>query len=251
MAGHSKWANIKHRKGAQDAKRAKLFTRLIKEVMVAVKEGGDDPDANPRLRMAMKNASKASVPKDKIQNAINKGSGADGTSFDEVTFEGYAPHGIAVFVEALTDNNNRTVANVRSYFNKYNGSMGKSGEVSFMFERKGVFEIKLENLSMDLEELALELMDGGLDEYENEEGIFTAYCAFEDFGNLNAKLEEMNIDVESATLERLPTTTTTLSLDQAKSVMRMIDKLDDDDDVQNVYHTLELTDELAAALEAE
>ena len=155
MAGHSKWANIKHRKGAQDKKRAKLFTRLIKEVMVAVKEGGADPDANPRLRMAMKNASKASVPKDKITNAISKGSGEDGTSFDEVTFEGYAPHGVAVFVECLTDNNNRTVANVRAHFSKSNGSMGKNGSVAFMFERKGIFRINEENINMDFEDQIL------------------------------------------------------------------------------------------------
>jgi len=248
MAGHSKWANIKHRKGAQDKKRAKLFTRLIKEVMVAVKEGGADPDANPRLRMAMKNASKASVPKDKITNAISKGSGEDGTSFDEVTFEGYAPHGVAVFVECLTDNNNRTVANVRACFSKNNGSMGKNGSVSFMFERKGIFRIIEENIKMDVEEFALELMDGGLDEYEIEDGFFTASCAFEDFGSLNSKLEELGVDAESSNIEMVPTTTKELSVDHAKSVLKMIDKLEDDDDVQNVFHNLEMTDELAAAL---
>jgi len=248
MAGHSKWANIKHRKGAQDAKRAKLFTRLIKEVMVAVKEGGPDPDANPRPRMAIKNASKASVPKDKVTNAISKGSGEDGTSFDEVTFEGYAPHGVAVFVECLTDNNNRTVANVRSYFNKHNGSMGKNGSVSFMFERKGIFRINAENVKMDMDEFQLELMDGGLDEFEQEEGVITASCAFTDFGLLNAKLEELEVDAESSNIEMIPTTTKELGVDQAKTVLKMLDKLEDDDDVQNVFHNLEMTDELAAAL---
>lgn len=251
MAGHSKWANIKHRKGAQDAKRAKLFTRLIKEVMVSVKEGGADPDANPRLRLAIKNASKASVPKDKITNAISKGSGEDGTSFDEVTFEGYAPHGVAVFVEALTDNNNRTVANVRSYFNKYNGSMGKNGSVVFMFERKGIFRIKPEDIKMDMEEFQLELMDGGLEEFEQDEEFITATCAFEDFGSLNSKLEELDVEAESSNIEMIPTTTKKLDVNEAKSVLKLIDKIEDDDDVQNVFHNLEMTDELAAALEEE
>ena len=250
MAGHSKWANIKHRKGAQDAKRSKLFTRLLKEIAVATKEGGDDPNANPRLRMAIKNASKASVPKDKINAAINKGSGADGESYEEVSFEGYAPNGIAVFVECLTDNNNRTVANVRSCFNKYNGNLSKSGSVDYMFERKGIFMIQEENISMDMEDFALELMDGGLEEYEHEEGTFIATCAFEDFGSLNAKLEELNIDAESANVERIPTTTNKLDVEQAKSVLKLIEKLEDDDDVQNVFHNLEMTEELAAALSA-
>ncbi len=251
MAGHSKWANIKHRKGAQDAKRGKLFSRLVKEVMVAVKEGGADPDANPRLRMAIKNASKASVPKDKVTNAISKGSGEDGTSFDEVTYEGYAPHGVAVFVECLTDNTNRTVANVRMYFSKFNGSMGKNGSVSFMFERKGIFRIAEENISMDLEEFALELMDGGLEEYEREEGFFIATCAFEDFGLLNSKLEELEVEAESSNIEMIPTTTKALELAQARSVLKMLDKLEDDDDVQNVFHNMEMTDEIAAALAEE
>ena len=249
MAGHSKWANIKHRKGAQDAKRAKLFTRLIKEIMVAVKESGPDPDANPRLRMAMKNASKASVPKDKITAAVKKGSGEDATNFEESTFEGYAPHGVAVFVECLSDNNNRVVANVRAHFNKANGSLGKSGSVDYMFDRKGIFVIKKEVITMDEDEFALELMDGGLDEYESDGETFVATCAFEDYGTLNAKLEELKIDVESASLERIPNVMKNLDVEQAKSVLKMIDKLEDDDDVQNVFHNLEMTDELAAALE--
>jgi YebC/PmpR family DNA-binding regulatory protein len=248
MAGHSKWANIKHRKGAQDAKRSKLFTKLIKEVAVATKEGGDDPDANPRLRLAIKNARKASVPKDKIEGAISKGSGADGTSYEEGTFEGYAPNGVAVFVEALTDNNNRTVANIRSYFNKYHGSLGKSGSVDYMFERKGVFVFSSEDLDED--EITLELLDHGLEEIEQEDGNFIATCAFEDFGALNTKLEEMEIDAE-ANLERIPGTTVKLGVDQARSVMKLIDIIEDDDDVQKVFHNLEMTDELEAALSEE
>lgn len=245
MAGHSKWANIKHRKGAQDKKRSKLFTKLIKEVAIATKEGGPDPDANPRLRMAIKNARKSSVPKDRIEGAINKGSGNDGTNWEEVTFEGYASHGVAVFVEGLTDNNNRTVANVRAAFSKYGGSMGKSGSVGFMFERKGIFIFPAEGLDED--EITLELLDGGLEDIEQNEGTFVATCAFEDYGTLNAKLEELNIDAESS-LERIPTTTVDLGVEQAKSVMKLIDVIEDDDDVQNIFHNLELTEEILAAL---
>ena len=246
MAGHSKWANIKHRKGAQDKKRAKLFTKLIKEVAVAVKEGGEDPDSNPRLRMAIKNARKASVPKDKIDGAIQKGSGADGSSYDEVTLEGYASNGVAVFVECLTDNNNRTVANVRSYFSKYGGSLGKSGSVDYMFDRKGVFVFPAEGLDED--EITLELLDGGLEDIELSDDNFVASCAFEDYGSLNAKIEELDISAESS-LERIPTTTVSLDLERAKSVLKLIDVIEDDDDVQNVFHNMEMTDELLAELE--
>ncbi len=246
MAGHSKWANIKHRKGAQDAKRAKVFTKLIKEVAVAVKEGGDDPDANPRLRLAIKNARKASVPKDKIDGAISKGSGADGTSYEEATFEGYAPHGVAVFVEALTDNNNRTVSSIRSSFNKYGGSLGKSGSVDFMFERKGVFVIPAEGRDMD--ELIQELLEAGLEDIEEDGGNYVAYCAFEDFGSLNHKVDELNLEDAERSLDRIPMNTVKLDVEQAKSVLKLLEVLEEDDDVQNVFHNMEMTEELEAAL---
>ncbi|MCB0850961.1 MAG: YebC/PmpR family DNA-binding transcriptional regulator, partial [Bacteroidetes bacterium] len=245
---HSKWANIKHRKGAQDKKRSKLFTKLLKEVAVSAREGGVDPDANPRLRMAIKNAKRASVPKDNIEKAVNKGSGADGTNYDEVNYEGYASNGVAVFVECLTDNLKRTVANVRSYFNKYNGSLGKSGSVDYMFDRKGIFIFPVEGL--DEEEIMLELMDAGLEDMEREEDNFVATCAFEDYGALNAKLEELNIEAESS-LERIPANTVALNIDQARSVLKLIDILEDDDDIQAVFHNLEMSDELEAALAEE
>lgn len=245
MAGHSKWANIRHRKGAQDAKRGKLFTKLIKEVSVSVKEKGDDPDANPRLRLAIRNARKASVPKEKIDAAISKGSGADGASYEEVTFEGYAPNGVAVFVEALTDNNNRTVANVRSHFNKYHGSMGKSGSVDYMFERKGIFIFAAEGLDED--EITMALLEGGLEDIDREEDNFIATCAFEDYGALNAEIEALNIDAESS-LQRIPATTVALGVDHARSVLKLIDVIEDDDDVQQVFYNMEMSEELAAAL---
>jgi YebC/PmpR family DNA-binding regulatory protein len=246
MAGHSKWANIKHRKGAQDKKRSKIFTRCLKEISIAVKEGGEDPDANPRLRLAILSAKKANIPKDKIEKAISKGSGADGTSYEPVTFEGYAPNGVAVYVECLTDNNNRTVANIRMYFNKYNGSLGTSGSVSYMFDRKGVFVVSAEGL--DEEEFIFDLVEAGVEDVEQEEGNFIITCPFENYGAVNAKLEEMEIETESAELEWIPANTITLDLPQAQSVMRLIDTIEEDDDVQAVFHNLELTEEIAESL---
>lgn len=246
MAGHSKWANIKHRKGAQDKKRSKIFTRLLKEIAVATKEGGQDPDANPRLRMGILNAKKANIPKDNITKAVNKGAGADSTSYEEVNYEGYAPNGVAVFVECLTDNINRTVSNLRYYFSKNNGSLGKSGSVDYMFDRKGVFIVKSEGLEEDA--FTLELLDFGLEEIEVEEENFILTCAFEDYGMLNGRLEEMGIEAESASLERIPGNTVSLDLEQARAVLKLIDIIEDDDDVQNIFHNLELTDEIAAEL---
>ena len=163
MAGHSKWANIKHRKGAQDAKRSKIFTRIIKELTVAVKEAGTDPDTNPRLRTAMQNAKGANMPKDTIERTVKKASGADGTSYEEVSFEGYASNGVAVFVECTTDNNNRTVANIRAIFSKYGGNLGTNGSLEFIFDRKGVFTIAADKVTMGLEEFEMELIDGVLE----------------------------------------------------------------------------------------
>lgn len=246
MAGHSKWANIKHRKGAKDKKRSKLFTKLLKEVAVATKEGGgSDPDGNPRLRMAIKNAKKASVPKENIDKAVKKGSGADGTVYESLSYEGYASHGVAVFVECMTDNQKRTIANIRSYFNKYNGSIGKSGSVDYMFERKGVFIFPQEGLNE--ETLTLQLLEAGLEDIEADEENFIATCAFEDFGQMNSQLEALNIEAESS-LERFPSTTVKLDVERAISVLKLIDLLEDDDDIQQVFHNLEMTDEIESAI---
>ena len=204
MAGHSKWANIKHRKGAQDAKRSKIFTRIIKELSVAVKQGGAEPDTNPRLRTAMQNAKGANMPKDTIQRTIKKASGADGTSYEEVTFEGYASNGVAVFVECTTDNNNRTVANIRAIFTKYGGNLGTNGSLEFIFDRKGVFTIAAEKVGMDLEEFEMELIDGGLEELEKEDEIVLAYTNFANFSAMQKKLEELGIELQSAELQRIP-----------------------------------------------
>lgn len=250
MAGHSKWANIKHRKGAQDAKRAKMFTRITKEIQVAVKEGGPDPESNPRLRLAIQNARSVNMPKDNINRAISKASEAGGDSYQEITFEGYGPGGIAVFLECMTDNNNRTVGAVRSIFNKRGGSMGTNGSLSFLFERKGVFQIVKTN-EMDLETLELELIDAGAQEIEMEEELIIVTTEMADFGAVQKKLDELGVKVENASLQRIPNTYKEVDVETAKKFLRMIDDFEENDDVQNVYHNLEMTDELAKAIESE
>ena len=245
MAGHSKWANIKRRKGAQDARRAKVFTKLIKEITVATKEAGADPDANPRLRLAIQNAKGANMPKDTIERAIHKGSDTDGEAYQDVAYEGYAPPGVAVFVECTTDNLNRTVASVRSIFSKHGGSLSKNGSVEFLFERKGIFSfIRPENIE-DEETFMLQLIDGGAEEveFDNENGYIQVSSAMEDFGSLQDKLEEMGIASETAELQRIPTTTVELDDEAFVSVMKLIEALEDDDDVAKVYHNLEVSEE--------
>jgi YebC/PmpR family DNA-binding regulatory protein len=246
MAGHSKWANIRHRKGAQDAKRGKIFTKLIKEIAVAVKTGGGpDPDANPRLRTAIQNARGMNMPKDNIERAIKKAAGAGGDDYKESTFEGYGPDGIAIFVECATDNTNRTVGNVRSYFSKYNGSLGKDGCLQFVFNRKGVFVIDLDG--QDEDELTMELIDAGADDFESDEGTFTVFTEMTEFGAVQQKLQELKIDPKEASLNRIPTMMKAIESRHFATFMKLIDALEDDDDVQKVYHNCEVDD---ATLEA-
>lgn len=252
MAGHSKWANIKHRKGAQDKKRAKQFTRAIKEITVAVKEGGGpDPEANPTLRNAIANAKGVNMPKDTIERAIKKASGADADNYETVTFEGYGPNGIAFFIECTTDNTNRTVASVRSIFTKNGGSLGTNGSLEFLFDRKGVFAIERNKIEMTLEELELELIEGGAEDFEESDDFITIYTDFVDFGKMSETLEKLNIEVKNSELQRIPTNTNELNIEDGKKIMSLVDKFEEDDDVQNVFHTLEITDELAEALAEE
>ena len=248
MSGHSKWSTIKRKKGAIDAKRGKMFTRLIKEITVAAREGGADPETNPRLRLAVQNAKGANMPKDNIERAIKKASGDDAARYEEISFEGYAPNGIAVFVECLSDNNNRTVASVRSVFNKYGGNLGTNGSLSFLFDRKGIFTI-LKNDEIDMDEFELELIDAGAEEIETEDDMISVTCAMEDFGNLNKKLEEMGVEPVSADLQRIPNDTKILDIDSSGKVLRLVDALEENDDVQNVFHNLEMTEELEAELQ--
>jgi YebC/PmpR family DNA-binding regulatory protein len=247
MSGHNKWSTIKRKKGAADAKRGKKFTKIIKEIVIAAKESGGDPDTNARLRLAIQNAKGANMPKDNIERAIKKAVGADAVSYLEANFEGYAPHGIAVFAECLTDNNNRTVASIRSAFNKYGGNLGTNGSLSFLFDRKGVFTIVNEGLSLD--DLELEMIDAGAEDFEVYGDRLTITCAKENFGSLSRKLNELGIEPEESGLKRIPNDTKKLDVESAKKVLKFIEMLEDDDDIQNVYHNLEMTDDLAAALD--
>ncbi len=251
MAGHSKWNNIKRKKGAQDAKRGKIFTKIIKEISIAIKEGGSpDPDANPRLRLAVANARGVNMPKDNINRAIKKASDKDSENYQEVSYEGYGPGGIALFVEATTDNINRTVSNIRAIFSKNGGNLGTNGSLEFLFDRKGVFAIPVEILvGRDMDEFEMELIDGGAEEVEREDDFVTIYTSYEDFGEMQKKLEELGIEAESQELQRIPKLTKTLDLEDAKKVLNIIEKFEDDDDVNNVFHDMEMTDEIAAALE--
>ncbi|MCC9168726.1 YebC/PmpR family DNA-binding transcriptional regulator [Pontibacter harenae] len=251
MAGHNKWSQIKRKKGALDAKRSKIFTKLIKEITVAAKVGGPDPDGNPRLRLAIQLSKAANMPKDNIERAIKKGEGSDG-DYSEVSYEGYATNGVALFIEALTDNINRTVQNLRTLFNKYNGSLGTNGSLEFIFDRKGVFVIKKsEAFVQEEEEFMLEMIDAGAEEVEFEEEYITVYCAMEDFGSMQKTVEELNLELESAELQRIPKTTTIVDDNEAVAkILKFIDALEDDDDVQKVYHNLELNEEQLEELEA-
>jgi YebC/PmpR family DNA-binding regulatory protein len=246
MSGHNKWSTIKRKKGANDAKRSKIFSKIIKEITIAVKESGPDPEGNPRLRLAIANAKGASMPKDNIERAINKGKDKDSSNFVEYTFEGYLPHGIAAYIECTSDNQQRTVSNVRSIFNKYSGNLGTNGSLSFMFDRKGVFTIPAGDL--DQEEFELEMIDAGAEDIAVEEGFVSVTTAMEDFGAMMKKLEKLGIEPENAELQRIPKDTVKLGLDEAKKVLKIIEAFEEDDDVQNVFHNMEITDELVEAM---
>jgi len=242
MSGHSKWSTIKRKKGANDAKRGKLFTKLIKEITIAAREGGGDPDANPRLRLAVANAKGNNMPKDNIDRAIKKAIGADADQYHESTYEGYAPHGVGVFVECLTDNTNRTVSAVRAAFSKHGGSLGTNGSLEFIFERKGVFTIPVKD-GMDQDEIELEVIDAGAEDVFEEDGFITVTCQMADFGNIQKKIEELGLETENADLQRIPNTMVSLENDEFSKVMKLIEVLEDNDDVQKVFHNMDITDE--------
>ncbi|MEM6724610.1 MAG: YebC/PmpR family DNA-binding transcriptional regulator [Bacteroidota bacterium] len=222
-AKEKRWANM-----------SRIFPKLAKAITVAAKEGGPDPEMNAKLRAAIQNAKAQNLPKKNIEAAISRASGKDAVDYTEITYEGKGPHGTLVIVECATDNPTRTVANVKSYFNKAGGSVVPNGQLNFLFNRKAVFEFEMpEDTSMD--DLELSLIDGGLEEIENDENTVYAYADYTDFGNLSAALEEMGITPTKSGLEYLPTTSIELDEDQLKEVEKMIDKLEDDDDVQNVF----------------
>jgi YebC/PmpR family DNA-binding regulatory protein len=216
---------------------AKQFTRIGKEIAIAVKKGGPDPDNNPMLRRIMQNAKSVNMPKDRVEGAIKNALGKDTSNYDEVVYEGYAPHGVALMVETATDNTTRTVANVRSHFNKGGGNLGTSGSVGFLFKHMGVFKLNPEGLNA--EDLELELIDAGLEELgEDSEGKLVARCGFSDFGNLQKALEDKGITPESAELEWIPLTTVEVTEEQADDVFKLIERLEQDDDVQRVFHNM-------------
>lgn len=230
----------KARKMKRWAAMSKAFTRIGKDIVMAVKEGGPDPDANSRLRAVIQNAKAVNMPKDNVERAIKRASDKNQGDYKEVLFEGYAPHGIAILVETATDNNTRTVANIRSYFNKCDGSLGTSGSVIFMFDHTCNFRIKADG--RDLEELELELIDFGVEEvFEDEDGILI-YAPFESFGAIQNYLESNSIEILSSGFERIPQVTKKLTPEQVADVEKLLEKIEEDDDVQNVYHTMEETE---------
>ncbi len=241
MAGHSKWANIKHRKGAQDAKRGKIFTKLIKEVTVAAKIGGADLEANARLRLAVDKAKQANMPKDNIDRGIKKGTGdLDGVTYEEDIFEGYGPGGVAVIVEFMTDNRTRTVADVRHAFNKYGGSLGVSGSVAFMFDRKGQIIFSDDNDFDTIFEAALE---AGAEDVKEEDGVIEIVTDPADFETVKNSLDEQEFKYLSAEVTMIPQNLNPVEGKQAESLMKMIDVLEDNDDVQNVHANFDISDE--------
>ena len=217
---------------------AKTFTRIGKDIVMAVKEGGSDPVNNSRLRAVIQNAKAANMPKENVERAIKKASDKTTENFKEVLFEGYAPHGIAILIETATNNNNRTVANIRSYFNKGNGSLGNSGSVEFMFDHSCNFRVTTEDF--DLEEMELEFIDYGVEEvFEDEDGILL-YAPFENFGTIQKELENRSIEILSSGFDRIPQITKQISSEQQEEVIKLIEKIEEDDDVQNVYHALDI-----------
>ena len=224
-----RWANM-----------ARVFTKIGREIAIAVKDGGTDPNYNPRLRAAVNNAKAANMPKTNVDNAIKKASSKDAENYAEVVYEGYGSHGIAIMVETTTDNPTRTVANVRSHFNKCGGIMGTSGSVDFMFVRKGVFRVK--NAGLNLEDLEFELIDAGLDDMKVEEDELVIYSTFTEFGTMSKALEEKGIEVVNAELQRIPTMTKKLNDDEIESIIKLIDRLEDDEDVANVFTTMDMNE---------
>ncbi|MDE3078948.1 MAG: YebC/PmpR family DNA-binding transcriptional regulator [Paracoccaceae bacterium] len=246
MAGHSKWANIQHRKGKQDAIRSKLFSKLAKEITVAAKMGDPDPDKNPRLRLAVKEAKSNSVPKDVIDRAIKKATGGDAETYDEIRYEGYGPGGIAIIVEAMTDNRNRTASNVRSYFTKHGGNLGETGSVAFMFDRVGEIVYKPE--AGDADTVMMAAIEAGADDVESDEEGHYIYCADTALNDVSAALEASLGESETAKLIWKPQNRSPVDLDTAQKLMKLLETLEDDDDVQNVTGNFDLSDEVAAAL---
>ena len=229
-------------------KMAKTFSKIGKDIALAVKAGGSDPEANPALRRCILNAKGANMPKDNVERAIKKASGADAENYEEISYEGYGLGGVAFFVECTTNNSTRTVANVRDIFNKFDGNLGKNGELAFIFDRKGIFSIEKSLIKMDWDDFEMEMIDGGAEEIESDDDEVMITTAFEDFGHLSHKLDELGIEVKSAELQRVANNTKEVSEEQFKANMKMLDRFEEDEDVQNVYHNMDITDEQMGTL---
>jgi YebC/PmpR family DNA-binding regulatory protein len=239
----------KARKMKRWSKMAKTFTRIGKDIVIAVKEGGASAETNSRLRQVMQNAKTANMPKDNVLRAIKKASSKDTANYEEISFEGYAVNGVAVFVDCATNNNNRTVADVRSYFSKCDGALGVNGSLEFIFNRKGVFNIAPHQLSISIEDLEMELIDAGLEELEVDEDALTIYCDFTDFSNMQRKIEELDIEITNSELQRIPTSNKKITTEHSKKVLKLLDLLEENEDVQQVFHNMELTEEILKTME--
>ncbi len=248
MAGHSKWANIKHRKGAQDAKRAKVFTRLIREITVAARQSGGDPESNPRLRAAMLTARGSNMPNDTIDKAVKRGTGdLDGMIIEEITYEGYGPGGVAILVECQTDNKNRTIAEVRHCFGKFNGNLGSSGCVTFIFDRKGV--IMLDGERCDMDTVMDAAIEAGAEDVEEEGGMISVTTAMEDMQSVSEALTAAELPVTSSELAQIPNTLTKVEEKDALTLIKLINHMDDLDDVSQVSANFDIDDEIMAKIE--
>ncbi|SJM44110.1 hypothetical protein YebC [Pediococcus acidilactici] len=243
MSGHSKWHNIQGRKNAQDAKRGKIFQRISQEIYVAVKAGGPDPSANPQLRLMMDKARAANMPKDNIKRAIDKGSGTGGANYEEITYEGYGPAGTAIIVSALTDNKNRTAAAVRSAFTHHGGSLGATGSVSYMFDRKGYIVIKREGLDKDEDQMMEDAIEAGADDVQTSDEVFEIYTDPKEFAAVRDALEAKGYDLANAELTMIPETETQVPADKVKQYTGLIDELENNDDVSEVYEAAVLPDD--------
>ncbi|AZI54107.1 YebC/PmpR family DNA-binding transcriptional regulator [Epilithonimonas vandammei] len=224
-------------------KMAKTFSKIGKDIALAVKAGGTDPESNPALRRCIQNAKGANMPKDNVERAIKKASGADAENYEEITYEGYGQGGVAFFVECTTNNSTRTVANVRAIFNKFDGNLGKNGELAFIFDRKGIFTIDKTQIKSEWDDFEMEMIDGGAEEIDQDENEVLITTAFEDFGSMSHKLDELGIEAKSAELQRIPNNTKGMTDDQFKANMKMLERFEEDDDVQNVFHNMEFTEE--------
>ena len=243
MSGHSKWANIKHKKEKTDSARAKVFTKIGKEITIAVKEGGGDPASNSKLRDLIQKAKANNVPNDNIERTIKKALGGTGESYEEVVYEGYGPSGVAVIVETTTDNRNRTAGNIRSYFSKYHGNMGQTGCVSFMFEEKGVIVIMDEDGEIDEDKLMETALEAGAEDFSGEDGVFEIYTVPDDVYAIADALKEAGYTLENAEKTKVPSTTVNIdNEDDLKFMNLLIEKLEEDDDVMEVYHNCDNCD---------